>query len=158
MTDLIDHADSGDIHRMDDLGADPTRNLAAYCLRRTEIIRSTIYGPSPAAETMILDNTGVPYRYKVPVFTPLSRGPDAWIFDITGEIQQPPTGNPPTLPPIPSGPAIPQRHDARPADFRPAHRRRLDRLVKGFLIGAGVVATILLGVDLAALLVMGVFR
>jgi hypothetical protein len=38
MTDLIDRADSGDIHRIDDLGDDPTRNLR---VERDAIMKAT---------------------------------------------------------------------------------------------------------------------
>ena len=146
MTDLIDRADSGEIPT-----GDPTINLAshAYRLRHHEERQRINPAYLHSAETIILDVSGQPYRQPTRI-TPLGHGADAWIFDLDGELHEPPTGNPPPLPPTPPTPAKAERR----VRFR--HRRRLDRLVAGILIGATAVTAALIGVDVAAAWVMGV--
>lgn len=127
-------------------GDDPTRNLASYCLRQHEEIRSTIYAANPAAETMIIDQrSGTFYRYEVPTFTPLTHGPDAWVFDLSGELQEPPTGNPPPLPPPP-----PPTSAQRPPGYHGGRRRPVPTWA-AYLIGAGA-GTVLWSVLVLAVL------
>lgn len=147
MTDLADTEHTTDWARFEQ----PTRNLAAHRLRATDSgIQSAIYGPDPSAETMIIDHRdGTFYRYQVPTFTPLGHGSDAWVFDISGDLQEPPTVPAPSPPPLPPTPA-----KVRPRRFRAGHRRRLAPLVRGVLIGAGVVAAVYSGLIVAAAAVL----
>lgn len=186
MTITTDQADSSEIprlvgetarhitaeHRMRVLDDEPTRNLASYMLRQGEVYSRHRLS---AADTMIVrtDLTADPeqvadahLRAGEPFLVgdlAAPSGRDAWITTVEippflsyalsgGGLQDPPTGEPPKLPPPPPTKA------ERPAGFRPAHRRRISVAAKWFLIGAGVVAAVLLGLDLAALLVMGGLR
>lgn len=84
-----------------------TINLAPYRLRLHEEQARTIWGPDPAATTLVIDQrTGQPYHLpKVPTFVPYSdaTGADAWIGDTltepTGPVPQPlPAPGPPPQP------------------------------------------------------------
>ena len=140
-THTTGRADSGDIPARFEAR---TYNLAAQRLRAVEApIRSTLYGPSPAAETLIIDQRdGALYRYPAPTFTPMSHalGSDAWI----GELPIIP------WPPTPQPQEEPAQAEERPAGFRPRHRRRIDRLVKAVLVTALVLTAAYTGVVLAA--------
>ncbi len=121
-----------------------TINLAHHRLRNHENeLRSNIYGPNPAAETLIIDQRdGALYRYTAPTFTPLGHGPDAWI----GELPHTP------WPPAPQ-PAEPDEDvvpGMRPDGYISRHRRRLAPLLRGVLIGGGVVAAVYTGLIVAA--------
>lgn len=131
MTDIIDRANTDEIPT-----GDPTINVAtsAYRLRAFEDRRVINPAYLHSAETLVLDiRTGAPYR-PAPV-TALSHGSDAWIFDITGELQEPPTVNPPPLPPPPPTPG----KAARPRGYRGGRRRPVPRWA-GYAIAVGASA------------------
>jgi hypothetical protein len=168
MTDLLttDTADSGEIPRYDSLGDEPTRNLASYILRQGEIYTRHRLA---AADTMFIrtDLTADPeqiadahLRAGEP-FLGVPSGRDAWIttgdvppflsyaltFTATGELQDPPTGNPPPLPPPPPpGKTVPR------VKFR--HARRLSPWI-GLAIVVGTGLAMWAGGFLAAVAVMG---
>lgn len=164
MITTTDTADSGDIPRhipgesgVRRLIRGATTNLAAQRLRA----RGQIYSAArlSAADTISvrIDLTADPddvAAAKLRVDEPFIGVPYV-AGDLFGlPLQDPPTGNPPPLPPQPA----PTKAEERPDGYISRHRRHLMPLLRGVLIGGGVVAAVYTGLIVAALIVLAVAR
>lgn len=133
----------------------PQRETTTYQIRSLDPYqRQQLFVAMPAAARLAPDEQ---FTQMLPdargVYGQRAPGSDAWIGDLPVGVW-PPVPEPDVVPGMEHEPVV----ERRPTGFRSAHRRRLDRLAQGILIGAGVVTAVLIGLDLAALLVMGLPR